>query len=115
MPQTIDQFLSTYSPDVQAIAQKARALIQEIVPDAHERYYEKFSSLSYGTGTRMTEGFVYIAPMKNRINLGFYRGAVLPDADGLLESTGKLLRHVKLFSVADLEKPAIRQLILDAA
>jgi hypothetical protein len=111
---TVEQFLATYSPDVQELAQKARALIQEIVPDAHERYYEKYSSLSYGSGTKMTEGFVYIAPMKNRINLGFYRGAVLPDSDGLLEGTGKLLRHVKVFSVAELEKPAIRQLIIDA-
>ena len=114
MSQTVEQFLSTYPPDVQAIAEKARALIQEIVPDVQERVYEAYKTIGYGSGTKMDAMFCYIAPLKDRINLGFYRGVVLKDEDKLLEGTGKLLRHVKVRSMADVEKPALRQLIVEA-
>jgi len=114
MSQTVEQFLSTYPADVQALALKTRALVKEIVPDAQERVYEAYKTIGYGSGTKMDAMFCYIAPMKDRINLGFYRGVVLPDTEGLLEGTGKLLRHVKVRSMADVEKPALRQLIMDA-
>jgi len=114
MSQTVEQFLSTYPADVRELALKTRALVKEIVPDAQERVYEAYKTIGYGSGTKMDAMFCYIAPMKDRINLGFYRGTVLPDADGLLEGTGKLLRHVKVRSMAEVERPALRQLIADA-
>lgn len=43
----------------------------------------------------------YIAPFKDSVNLGLYRGALLADEKKLLNGTGKLLRHVKII---DLEK-----------
>ena len=59
----------------------------------------------------MTEHFCYIAPQSKHINLGFMYGAELDDPDGLLEGTGKLLRHIKIRSVDDLRVPAVRGLI----
>jgi hypothetical protein len=53
-------------------------------------------------------------PHKNWVNLGFYKGADLPDPSGLLEGTGKKLRHVKVRSLEDAEKPEIRRLIEEA-
>jgi hypothetical protein len=114
MSQTVEQFLSTYPPEVQQLAQRTRELVKAIVPDVQERVYEAYKTIGYGSGTKMDAMFCYIAPLKDRINLGFYRGVVLPDADGLLEGTGKLLRHVKVRSMAEVEKPALRQLISDA-
>jgi len=114
MSQTVEQFLSTYPAEVQELALKTRELVKAIVPDVQERVYEAYKTIGYGSGTKMDAMFCYIAPMKDRINLGFYRGTVLPDPDGLLEGTGKLLRHVKVRSMAELEKPALRQLIVDA-
>jgi hypothetical protein len=38
-------------------------------------------------------------------------GAELPDPAGLLEGTGKKLRHAKVRSVEDAERPEIRALI----
>ena len=114
MSQTVEQFLSTYPPDVQQLALKTRELVKAIVPDVRERVYEAYKTIGYGSGTKMDAMFCYIAPMKDRINLGFYRGVVLPDTEGLLEGTGKLLRHVKVRSMAEVERPALRQLISDA-
>ncbi len=39
---------------------------------------------------------VYIADYASHVNLGFYKGARIKDTTGLLEGTGKGLRHVKL-------------------
>ncbi|MGB7847961.1 MAG: DUF1801 domain-containing protein [Candidatus Acidiferrum sp.] len=52
---------------------------------------------------------------KNHITFGFLRGTSLPDPAKLLEGTGKNLRHVKLRSVDDLRKPALKKLIQAAA
>ena len=53
-------------------------------------------------------------PMRGYINLGFYQGAVLADPQGLLEGTGKGLRHVKLRSLAEANRRPVRALVAAA-
>jgi hypothetical protein len=48
------------------------------------------------------------------VNLGFYHGASLKDPAGLLEGTGKKLRHVKLRGMAEARNPAIESLLIQA-
>jgi hypothetical protein len=38
-------------------------------------------------------------------------GVELPDPTGLLEGAGQRMRHVKIRTMADLKKPALRKLI----
>jgi len=45
------------------------------------------------------------------VNLGFAHGISLSDPKGLLEGTGKRARHVKLKSIDDVNRPALRQLL----
>jgi hypothetical protein len=45
------------------------------------------------------------------VNLGFNRGAELADADGVLEGTGKMIRHFPVRTAADLENPDLRRLL----
>jgi len=52
---------------------------------------------------------------KYHVTFGFLRGTSLPDPEGLLEGTGKNLRHVKLRTAEDLQEPAVRKLIEAAA
>jgi hypothetical protein len=40
--------------------------------------------------------FAYVNAFKAHVNVGFFRGAELADPAGLLEGTGKVMRHVKL-------------------
>ena len=40
--------------------------------------------------------FAYVAAFSAHANVGFYFGAALPDPAGLLEGSGKRMRHVKL-------------------
>ena len=52
---------------------------------------------------------------KNHVTFGFTRGTSPTDAGGLLEGTGKNLRHVKLKEVEQVRDPNLRKLILEAA
>jgi len=52
---------------------------------------------------------------KEHLSLAFLRGAKLPDPEKLLEGTGKGVRHVKLRSVADVKRPGVKRLIVEAA
>ena len=55
--------------------------------------------------------FGYVNAFKGHVNVGFFRGAEIADSDGLLEGTGKLMRHVKLRPERDINATALRKLI----
>jgi hypothetical protein len=40
--------------------------------------------------------FAYVNVFASHVNAGFFQGVALPDPGGLLEGTGKFMRHVKL-------------------
>src|SRR5262249_34408993 len=40
--------------------------------------------------------FGYVNVFTSHVNVGFFRGASLPDPAGLLQGSGKFMRHVKL-------------------
>jgi hypothetical protein len=52
---------------------------------------------------------------KEHVTFIFLRGAALPDPEGLLEGTGKSVRHVKVRTVADVKRLALKKLIVEAA
>ena len=58
--------------------------------------------------------FGYVNAFKAHVNVGFFRGAEIADPKGLLEGTGKFMRHVKLSPERDVDTAALRQLIATA-
>jgi hypothetical protein len=58
--------------------------------------------------------FAYVNAFKGHVNVGFFRGAELADPAGLLEGTGKYMRHVKLRPDGDENTAALRELIESA-
>jgi hypothetical protein len=70
---------------------------------------------SFGVGPmKMSQHYAYLGAHKSHVNLGFYHGASLKDPAGLLEGTGKKLRHVKLRGMAEARNPAIESLLIQA-
>jgi len=55
--------------------------------------------------------FGYVNAFKAHVNVGFFRGAELADPDGLLEGTGKFMRHVKLRPEGHVDTNALKRLI----
>jgi hypothetical protein len=58
--------------------------------------------------------FAYVNVFKAHVNVGFFRGAELPDPDRLLEGTGKTMRHVKLRVDGEINATALSWLIKSA-
>jgi len=113
---TIEEFLKSYTPKVQEVSLELRKIALELLPETEEILYEGWKNFTYGTGKSRTDKdlIIYIAPFKDSVNLGFYRGTNLPDKKKLLKGTGKLLRHIKLKTMADYEIEDIKQLITEA-
>jgi hypothetical protein len=55
--------------------------------------------------------FGYVNAFTRHVNVGFFFGAHLPDPAGLLEGTGKRMRHVKLTPGIDRDLTALDRLI----
>ena len=58
--------------------------------------------------------FGYVNAFKAHVNIGFFRGAEIADPEGLLEGTGKFMRHVKLRPECDVNATALMRLIQTA-
>jgi hypothetical protein len=58
--------------------------------------------------------FGYVNSFTSHVNVGFFYGAMLADPAGLLEGSGKRMRHVKLNPTRELDAAALKDLI-DAA
>ena len=109
---TFEQALSGSSSLVKEIAERLRALIVEVYPEVVEVPWPKQKIVGYGVGPKkMSEHFCYIGVYTAHVNLGFYYGAELPDPQGLLEGTGKKLRHIKINDSAVVDHPALRDLL----
>lgn len=59
-------------------------------------------------------GFAYVNVFRAHVNVGFFRGAQLADPAGLLEGSGRFMRHVKLRPGHDIDAPALTALIAAA-
>lgn len=58
--------------------------------------------------------FGYVSAFNAHVNVGFFHGAALPDPAGLLEGTGKRMRHVKLRWAQPVNAAALSKLIVAA-
>jgi hypothetical protein len=99
------------TPDVKEIGRRVRALVLERMPDAVEWIDTGNGLGAYGTERKMSAIAFAIIPHKAHVNLQFADGADLEDPDGLVEGTGKRIRHVKFRSLEDVQRPAARRLV----
>ncbi len=109
---SFDDLLQITSEGLRSIVTALRQVILDVHPDACEVVRLGDRAATYGIGPRkMTDGYVYILPHRDWVNLGFYQGASLPDQEGMLEGTGAKMRHVKIRSLADASRADIRALV----
>ncbi|HST06415.1 MAG TPA: DUF1801 domain-containing protein [Chloroflexia bacterium] len=111
---TIEELFALYNPSVRATAEKARALVLDVFPDALEQVDAPDKMIHYGLGTKMAQQVFYIAGYTAHANLGLWFGSSTRDPHNLLEGTGKRLRHVKLRSPQDVDRPGLRELLQDS-
>ena len=83
--------------------------LRECGPDVREVMHD-------GCPTACVEGaaFAYVAVFRAHANVGFFHGAELSDPNGLLQGTGKRMRHVKMRPDVALDADALSALITAA-
>jgi hypothetical protein len=107
------QFLSPYDKPIAELALAVRAMLLEQAPSAIETMYDAYNAVSLGysfTG-RLKDGFCHVAVYSGHVNLGFNRGADLPDPRGVLEGSGKQMRHIRIQRRDDLAMPWLRRYV----
>ncbi len=105
---SFDDLILKYPPIVQAIAMRLREIVREVLPKAEEKVYASGWTIAiYKDG----EDICGIAPMKTRCNFYLMDGAHIPDPDGLLEGTGKNMRHVKVTAPDAIPTSKLKSLI----
>ena len=92
----IDRWLQDKSPEFGSMARKWFKRMRECGDDVRELLHDGHPTACVGDAA-----FGYVNVFTAHTNVGFFHGAFLPDPAGLLEGTGKRMRHVKL-------KPGIR-------
>jgi hypothetical protein len=107
-------FMAKYTPSIAKEGRAALARLRKLVPGAVEMVYDNWNGLVIGFGPteRPSEAVVSILMRPDHLTLCFIQdGPSLPDPQRLLKGSGNVVRHVRLESARDLEKPAFRDLV----
>lgn len=89
-----------------ALAQRWFELMRGCGDDVRELLHDGHPTACVGDAA-----FTYVNAFKAHVNVGFFRGAELADPDGLLEGTGRFMRHVKLRPGQPLDDAALKRLV----
>jgi hypothetical protein len=107
-------FIAKYTPAMAKEGRAALARLRRLVPGAVQFVYDNWNGLVVGFGPtyRPSEAVVSILMVPDHVSLCFIQNAPeLPDPKHLLRGSGNVVRHIRLESARDLDKPAIRALV----
>lgn len=114
-PAEIDALLAEFSPGVGAVTRRLRAVVRAVLPGLHEKVYPGHRILAYGHTPKYRDVFLALRPHTRHVNVQLARAVELADPGGLLEGTGKRIRHVKVRAVEEADNPALHALMRAAA
>jgi hypothetical protein len=105
----IDDWMERHAHELGVIARCWFDVMRACGDDVRELLHDGHPTACIGDAA-----FGYVNAFTAHVNVGFFRGAELDDPDGLLEGTGRFMRHVKLRPGADVNAEALTRLIREA-
>lgn len=105
----IDAWLDARPLALGALARPWVARLRACGADVRETMHDGAPTACVGDAA-----FAYVAAFTAHVNVGFFFGAFLPDPAGLLEGTGKRMRHVKLRPGVPVDEHALGALVTAA-
>lgn len=105
----IDAWLDTRPVELGSIARTWFTSMRQRGPDVRELMHD-----GCPTACVQDAPFAYVNVFGAHVNVGFFHGSALADPSGLLEGTGKFMRHVKLRPGNALNAPSLEALIAAA-
>jgi hypothetical protein len=89
----IETLMNAQPSELRVIAQRWFEVMRACGDDVRKLLHDGHPTACIGDAA-----FGYVNAFKAHVNVGFFRGAELADPEGLLEGSGKFMRHVKLSS-----------------
>src|SRR4051795_5701511 len=87
----IDAWMKEHAGELGAIALRWFEVMRKCGDEVRELLHDGYPVACLGNAP-----FGYVNVFTAHVNVGFFRGAALPDPARLLQGTGKFMRHVKL-------------------
>lgn len=95
-------------PALHEVVQAVRQTVRDVAPDATESVM--YGGIMFAAGTAFCGVFAYTG----HVSLEFGKGYLLDDPLKVLEGSGKLRRHIKLRSAAELADKRVRGYVAQA-
>ena len=102
----IEVWMREHSGELGAIAQRWFDVMRDCGDDVKELLHDGHPTACVGDAA-----FAYVNAFKAHVNVGFFRGAEIADPQGLLEGTGRFMRHVKLGPAREVDAATLAKLI----
>jgi len=102
----VDEYIGKQKSPQKEICQKLREIILKTYPRIEEKMW---------AGVPWYEGRFYIVALKDHVNLGFAIQGLSENELALFEGKGKTMRHIKIYSVEDINEKRIVTLLRVAA
>ena len=98
----VKKYMEKQKSPQKEIVQKLRALILETLPDVEE---------GFKMGVPWYEDKFYVVALRDHVNLGFSVQGLSGQEQALFEGKGKMMRHVKFYSLADVDEARVVKLL----
>jgi hypothetical protein len=102
----VDRWMQKHSTELGTIAKRWFEVIRACGGDVRELLHD-----GHPTACVADAAFAYVNAFTAHVNVGFFCGAEIPDPTGLLEGTGRFMRHVKLRPTDEVDARALDALI----
>jgi hypothetical protein len=102
----IEGWMHEHPGELGAIARRWFEVMRGCGDDVRELLHDGHPTACVGDAA-----FAYVNAFRAHVNVGFFRGAEIADPGGLLEGSGKFMRHVKLGPGRAVDAAALRRLI----
>jgi hypothetical protein len=102
----VDMWLADDPVELRSIAQRWFMEMRQCGDDVRELMHDGCPVACVGDAP-----FGYVNAFRNHVNVGFFYGAKLEDPAGLLEGSGKRMRHVKVRPGAEPDNEGLRDLV----
>jgi hypothetical protein len=105
----VEAYVKRQSPAHQKTINRLRTIIKGAVPELNEQM--RWVQVGYLISKKDVCG---IYAVSDHVNLSFMQGATLRDPKGLLEGTGKGMRHIKVTRSEDVDEDTIKGYVKEA-
>jgi hypothetical protein len=110
------RFIGKFDATNQALIRSIRRALRKRLPTANELVWDNYNFfvIGYSATERPSDSVLSLAAAANGPGLSFYRGASLPDPQGILQGSGVQNRFIRLESAKTLARPDVEALIAAA-